>query len=108
LADLLHKAEMCALSGDARDVIKAIVREALAEAGLALPRETGALRAKEAAAYLGIAKTRFYKLIKEDPALGAASVRVGRSRSWPKHVLDDWLRRQSSPAEILYKTVAAE
>src|SRR5499427_4050324 len=45
----------------------------------------------------GIAKTRFYKLIKEDRALGAASYNVGCSRAWPKAALDAWLRSKNNP-----------
>jgi len=49
----------------------------------------------------GIAKTRFYKLIKEDRALGAASYNVGRSRAWPKAALDAWLRSKNKPCGSL-------
>jgi excisionase family DNA binding protein len=107
VSDLLHKVELCALSGDARQLLKDLIREVFAESGLALPRETGALRAKEAAAYLGIGKTRFHELLKEDPNLDAASIRVGRARVWPKEALDKWLKAKSSPLEVLHKTVAA-
>jgi predicted DNA-binding transcriptional regulator AlpA len=93
-SDLLHRVEICAISDDSRELLKQLVREVLVERGFTQPKETGALRAKEAAAYIGIAKTRFYQLIKEDPLLGAASYNVGRSRAWPKAILDKWLKSQ--------------
>jgi excisionase family DNA binding protein len=107
MSDLLHRVELCAISAATRELIKDLIREVRDEQGRAQPKQVGALRAKEAAAYLGIAKTRFYKLIQEDAALGAASYRVGRSRAWPKEALDNWLQAQVRP-RVLYRTVAAQ
>jgi predicted DNA-binding transcriptional regulator AlpA len=96
-SELLPKVDVYRLSEAAlqqlQPLINAAVRAALEEQGLKKPRVTpGALRGKDAADYLGISRSRFYALLKTDPALKAASFTVGKSRAWTIAALDEWMR----------------
>ena len=51
----------------------------------------GALRAAEAARYLGLGRSRFYTLLDEHPQLLAASFTVGKARMWSTASLDAWI-----------------
>jgi predicted DNA-binding transcriptional regulator AlpA len=54
----------------------------------------GALRAEQAASYIGVKRRSFYYLLREDPDLNQACFRVGTTRLWPKAELDAWMERQ--------------
>lgn len=54
----------------------------------------GALRPKEAAAHIGVGRSKFYELLKEDPQLAEASFQVGTARMWRKEDLDAWMLAQ--------------
>src|SRR5262245_43911993 len=90
--------QLCQLS-DLRvalsDLVYEAVRTALQEQSTQKARApTGALRAKAAAAYIGISRTRFYELLDEDPSLKAIAYTVGRARAWPTAALDRWMQAQ--------------
>jgi len=51
-----------------------------------------ALKAREAARYLGISRSGFYNLLEIDRTLAAASIYVGKARVWPREALDNFLR----------------
>src|SRR5262245_16552350 len=87
--ELLTKVDLFRLSGPAREDLWAILREVLAEEGC---RKAGALRATEAAAYIGVSRSRFYELLKEDQSLEAIAVSMGEIRVWPTADLDRWLQ----------------
>jgi hypothetical protein len=72
------------------------VREALAEVGRTRQLPAGALKAAGAAAYLGLSRSRFYELLREDPALKELSFTVGRCRLWKISALDSWIHARQS------------
>ena len=90
-SDLLHQVRLCDLSPDGREQLKQLLREVLLE-GVTQP---ATMRPEQAWAYLGISKSRFYKLIREDAHLKAASFRVGAARLWPREALDAWIKVQA-------------
>ena len=97
--DLLYRVEVCAHSGPAREELKDVLREALAELGFGQP--AAVLGPEEVrACYLGNAsKTKFYDLLKTDPELKALSFVLGQRRLWRRADLDQWIedykKRQS-------------
>ena len=103
--ELLHRVELCALSERAKrelaDLIDERVRAALAEFAPRKRHREG-LTASETAAYLGVGKTRFYKMLQEDPTLAALAYRVGkRDRRWRSADLDRWLEAQREKPMVL-------
>ena len=103
--DLLHRVELCRISPDGRQALDALVQQAVSDVleklGLVKPqvakttlREVPktALRAEEAAAYIGVGRSTFYTLVKEDLHLLAASFTVGRCRMWLTPALDEWMQ----------------
>jgi len=58
------------------------------------PQKERAVRAKEAAAILGLGRTSFYSLIKTIPDFPQGA-RLGGSRLWLVSDLLTWVRRQS-------------
>ena len=73
-------------------VTKAVVRamEAqLAKIGIVQP---AAVKAKGAAAHLGISRSHFYVLLDSDPDLASLAFTLGRSRLWILTDLDNWAR----------------
>ena len=94
--DLLHPVRLHDVSADARELIKQLLREVLQE-GVTQP---AVLRSEQAWVYLGISKTRFYKLIREDAYLKAASFRVGAARLWPREGLDAWIKAQTEQPKV--------
>jgi predicted DNA-binding transcriptional regulator AlpA len=101
--DLLHRVDVRRISTDIQqqllDIAKQAVREVLAEQRPQKPRApVGALRAKAAAAYIGISRTRFYELLDKDPSLAASAFPVGKkARAWPTAALDRWMQAQGQP-----------
>jgi predicted DNA-binding transcriptional regulator AlpA len=94
---LLPQVDLTRISDAARQVLTEIVTaavwRALEEQGLRKPATpAGALRALDAAAYVGIKRSSFYKLLKEDPSLRDLSFTAGRCRMWPTIALDEWMR----------------
>jgi predicted DNA-binding transcriptional regulator AlpA len=75
--------ELARLMGDA-------VRDALDKCGR-LPHPTGALKATQAAAYIGLSRSKFYEVLKKDPGLMQQSFTVGKCRLWPISTLDSWI-----------------
>src|SRR5687768_1790089 len=88
--DLLHQVRLCDVSADAREQLKVLLREVLAEHPKMTP--VGALRAAEAAAYIGLSRSKFYVMLKEDAALAAMAVPVSDTRVWRPPDLDQWLQ----------------
>jgi hypothetical protein len=96
-SELLPKVDLWRISDEARQaliqLVKQSLREALEEQGLKKPPvPTGALRGADAAAYLGVGRSHFYGLLKEDPQLLGLSFTVGRCRMWPIAGLDEWMQ----------------
>jgi predicted DNA-binding transcriptional regulator AlpA len=89
--DLLHRVELCAVSGPARELFKQLLREVLTEQG-GPGAPVGALRAADAAAYVGVSRSSFYVILKQDPALAAIAVAMGDYRVWRPPDLDQWLQ----------------
>ena len=88
--DLLHRVELCRISPAGRraldDLVQQAVSDVLEKLGLVKPQvanttlrevPTTALRAKEAAAYIGVGRSTFYTLVKEDLHLLAPPSRLG-------------------------------
>jgi predicted DNA-binding transcriptional regulator AlpA len=95
--ELFPKVDLWRISDEARQaliqLVKQSVREALEEQGLRKPPvPAGALRGSDAAAYLGVGRSHFYGLLKEDPQLLGLSFTVGRCRMWPTAGLDEWMQ----------------
>ena len=59
---------------------------------------SGALRAAAAANYIGVGRSRFYGLLKEDPELLGLSFRAGRARMWSVASLDNWMEARQVEA----------
>jgi hypothetical protein len=67
---------------------------------------TAALKAREAAHYLGISRGSFYNLLQVDKELASASIYIGDARVWPIRFLDRWLeRRQGAQIKLPEKTI---
>jgi predicted DNA-binding transcriptional regulator AlpA len=77
---------------DLQKLVEDSVRKVLAEKSGSAP--TGALRAQQAASYIGVGKRKFYYLLHNDPELAQACLRIGAARVWPKAALDAWMERQ--------------
>ena len=87
-------------------LVERAVQQALANAPLGAP---GALGAKAAMAYIGVPRTRFYELLRTDPALKAASFLNGNRRLWPRESLDRWMQaRTGLEGNAVALPVAAE
>ena len=96
--DLLPKVDLFRISGPVLEALSDFVREAVRQE-LATAAPAGALRAAEAADYIGVCRSRFYKLLKEDPQLPGLSFTVGTARMWPREALDRWMQaRQAKTA----------
>jgi len=104
--DLLHRVDVRRISTDVQqqllDIAKQAVREVLAEQRPKKPlAPTGALRAKAAATYIGISRTRFYELLDEDSSLAASAFPIGKkARAWPTAALDRWMQAQCQPQTV--------
>lgn|SRR5262245_9102763 len=55
---------------------------------------TAALKAREAARYLGISRGSFYNLLQVDKELAGASIYIGDARVWSIIFLDAWLAQK--------------
>src|SRR5262245_45414002 len=79
-----------------KDLVHEAVRSALEDKGLkGIRPPPGALRADQAAAYIGVGRSRFYKLLTEDSQLKSLSFTVGNCRMWAVPSLDAWMRERS-------------
>ena len=97
--DLLHRVELCDVSGPARELIKDLLREVLAEQGRQQQSApVGALGAPAAAAYIGASRSGFYQLEK-DHRLAAIAVSMGDYCVWPTADLDRWLLERRTRLE---------
>jgi predicted DNA-binding transcriptional regulator AlpA len=101
--ELLPKVDLWQVSSAARqvltDLVNEAVRKALEEHGLKRSRTPAvALRGTDAAAYIGVGRSRFYGLLKEHPELMAASYTVGKARCWPVAALDAWMQARQAEA----------
>ena len=94
MSDLLHRVEVCKLSDAIREELREIVRQVVAEQGSAAP--VGGRTVDQAAAYIGICRTNFYKQLKRYPELKASSFMIGSRRYWPKDALDAWMTEQAA------------
>jgi predicted DNA-binding transcriptional regulator AlpA len=103
--DLLHRVDVRRISADAQQQIPELVRQAVREE-LARKSDapTGALRVREAAVYIGLRRTRFLDLLKEDPVLAGLEFKVGRARCWPREGLDQWLRERAAQQQQIEPT----
>jgi len=68
--------------------------------------QVGALKAEQAASYLGISRRSFYYLLKDDPDLDQACFIVGVAKRWPKAELDAWMERQVAKRQPRKKEAA--
>lgn len=75
------------------------VRKALEEQGLKKPcPPPGAVKAAGAAIYVGVSRSGFYQLLKNDPMLLRLSFTAGRSRLWSTTALDTWMQARQAEA----------
>jgi predicted DNA-binding transcriptional regulator AlpA len=56
------------------------------------------MKAAKAAAYLNISRSKFYKVLEEDPELKDSSFTLGKCRLWPVAALDAWIQARGQPA----------
>jgi hypothetical protein len=96
---LLPKVDVYKLSEEAQEAISAIVKSSVTQVLVAQssahPRLPPAgLRGPDAARYVGLGRSSFYTRLKTDPALLAASFKVGNTRIWKVSSLDAWLLAQ--------------
>ena len=73
------------------DLVRQAVRQELAAAA-----PPGALRAAQAADHIGVGRSRFYLLLKEDAQLLGLSFTVGTARMWPREALDRWMQARQA------------
>jgi excisionase family DNA binding protein len=92
--DLLPKVELWQLSEPAIRALKDVVRLVLDERGISTKPPIGALRAAQAATYIGVGRSKFYQLLRTEPQLQASSFRAGTARLWRKEDLDTWMQAQ--------------
>ena len=52
------------------------------------------MRAAAAAAYIGVGRSTFYQLLRQDAQLARSSFGVGAARMWRKEDLDMWMQAQ--------------
>jgi len=102
--ELLPKVELWHLGGPARQMLADLVSDAVCEAlearDLKRPKPpAGALRAKDAASYVGVSRSAFYKILDDDPQLKGLSFTVGKSRMWPTADLDSWMQARRAQLE---------
>jgi excisionase family DNA binding protein len=97
-SELFPKVELWQLSEHVARALKEIVRDALDEHGIVERAPIGGMRAAEAAAYIGIGRSTFYKLVKTEPPLQRSYV-VGTARMWRREDLDAWMQAQVAPDE---------
>src|SRR5262245_28546057 len=91
--ELFAKVELWQLSEHATQALKEIVRDALIEHSTMERSPVGGMRAAGAAAYVGISRSTFYKLLKTETHLQHSFV-VGTARMWRKEDLDAWMQAQ--------------
>jgi excisionase family DNA binding protein len=97
--ELIPKVELWQLSEHVTQALKEIVRDALVEHCTVERSPVGGMRAAEAAAYVGIGRSTFYKLIKTEAHLQHSYV-VGTARMWRKEDLDAWMQAQVESNQI--------
>jgi len=89
--DLLHRVDVRRICPEVQqqflDIIRQVIRE---ELGKKQDSPTGALRTREAAAYMGLKRTKFLEELENDPILKAAEIRMGRARAWLREA---WIDR---------------
>jgi predicted DNA-binding transcriptional regulator AlpA len=94
--DLLPRVDVYGLSDRIRHELTRLVADAVSDAfarrGTTPQLPTGALRAKQAAAYIGLSRSKFYEVLKNDRVLMQHSLTVGKCRLWPISVLDTWIQ----------------
>lgn len=101
MSELLPKVEVWRITDQValalHELVKDAVRKVLEEEGLRrAPVQPEALRINEAARYVGVGRSTFYKLMKEDDHhLMSTSFTAGRCRMWTKAALDEWMARKS-------------
>jgi predicted DNA-binding transcriptional regulator AlpA len=60
----------------------------------------GAMRAAAAAAYIGVGRSTFYQLLRQDAQLAGSSFGIGAARMWRKEDLDAWMQAQVGPKQV--------
>ena len=93
---LLPHVRVVNVSGPVLQVLADLVNEAVRAALAGTGTSAGVLRAAQAADYVGVSRSRFYKLLKEDPQLEGLSFTVGTARMWPREALDRWMQNQQA------------
>jgi hypothetical protein len=97
--DLLHRVDVRRISADAQQQILDLVRQAVREElARKVDAPTGAFRVREAAAYIGLRRTKYLEEAKKDPILRASEIRMGRARAWLREGLDRYLRARTTQA----------
>jgi len=93
--DLLPRVDVYGLSARIRRELACLigdaVRDALDECGRLPQLPSGAVKATQAAAYIGLSRSKFYEILKKDPSLIHQSFTVGKCRLWPISALDSWI-----------------
>src|SRR6188472_1360594 len=74
--ELLPKVDLFRISDPMLEVLTSLVRQAVRQE-MAAAAPAGALRAADAARYLGLGRSKFYAMLKADPELMGASFCVG-------------------------------
>ena len=99
--DLLPRVALYQLCDAARreiaELVQGAVHEVLQLNGLSRPvTPAGALKARDAARYIGLSRARLYELLREDPIIKEASITSGRARLFLTTGLDQWLRAKQA------------
>jgi hypothetical protein len=89
--ELLPRVDLFRISGPMLEALTDLVRQAVRQE-MAAAAPAGALRAADAARYLGLGRSKFYVMLKADPELMGASFCVGTARLWSREALDGWMR----------------
>ena len=84
--ELLPKVEVWRLPEHVTRALKDAMRIVLDERDHRASALVGGMRAKEAATYLGIGRSKFYQLLKHDVDLMGSSFGVGTARMWPRKI----------------------
>ena len=89
--ELLPKVELWRVSDPAIQTLEDLIRRVLAERA---STPVGAMRAAAAAAYIGVGRSTFYQLLRQDAQLAGSSFGIGAARMWRKEDLDAWMQAQ--------------
>jgi hypothetical protein len=98
---MLHRVDVRRICPDVQQQLLELVRQVIREELARKPdAPAGALRTREAAAYMGLKRTKFLDELENDPILKAAEIRMGRARAWLREGLDRSLQARAAKATL--------